>query len=29
VIDGAVAMAWTALDLATDDEQRSRLLQRK
>ncbi len=29
VIDGAIAMAWTALDLATDDEQRNRLLERK
>ena len=28
VIDGAIAMAWTALDLAMDDEQRSRLIQR-
>ena len=29
VIDGAIAMAWTALDLATDVEQRNRLLERK
>lgn len=29
VLDGAIAMAWTALDLAADDEQRSRLLKRK
>jgi len=29
VIDGAIAMAWTALDLATDGEQRNRLLERK
>ena len=28
VIDGAIAMAWTALDLATDGEQRNRLLER-
>jgi amidohydrolase len=28
VMDGAIAMAWTALDLATDEEQRSRLLVR-
>jgi amidohydrolase len=27
VIDGAVAMAWTALDIATDAEERSRLLE--
>jgi amidohydrolase len=28
VMDGAIAMAWTALDLATDEAQRSRLLAR-
>lgn len=28
VFDGAVAMAWTALDIATDDAQRDRLLSR-
>lgn len=26
LVDGALAMAWTAIDLATDDEQRGRLL---
>jgi metal-dependent amidase/aminoacylase/carboxypeptidase family protein len=28
IIDGAVAMAWTALDIAADDNQRARLLSR-
>jgi amidohydrolase len=28
VLDGAIAMAWTVLDLATDDAQRNRLLSR-
>jgi metal-dependent amidase/aminoacylase/carboxypeptidase family protein len=28
VIDGAVAMAWTALEVATDEDQRGRLLAR-
>lgn len=28
IIDGAVAMAWTALDIAADDDQRARLLSR-
>ena len=26
VVDGAVGMAWTAIDIATDDAQRARLL---
>jgi amidohydrolase len=28
IVDGALAMAWTAIDLATDDTQRKRLLSR-
>jgi hypothetical protein len=28
IVEGGVAMAWTAIDLATDDEQRRRLLAR-
>ena len=29
LIDGAVAMAWTAIDMATDAQLRNRLIQRK
>jgi metal-dependent amidase/aminoacylase/carboxypeptidase family protein len=29
IVDGAVAMAWTALDIASDEDERRRLLQRR
>ena len=29
LIDGALSMAWTAIDMATDEQIRDRLLQRK